>query len=88
MKIVRRIADPLEGNPNVYLEISAHDNGDYFVEIRGQTVSGELATARIQFLSSQGGGWHPNTINALDKLINAIEKDNKDPDCKERYKEK
>lgn len=87
--IARRYGD---GGPlrETWLEVQrgvgVHDAGDMFVVVRGLDSNGKPVEARVEFCSPRGGGWHPETIQALNKLIEAIQKDNSDPDCPVRYR--
>lgn len=82
-KIVRRKGD---GSFD-FLEIHLSHEGDVFVFTKGVNRQGEESEAEVEFCAPNGGGYHPRTIDALRKLAEAIEKDNKDPRSPTRYKE-
>lgn len=69
-----------------FLEIHLSHDGDVFVFVRGVNRRGEPSEAQVEFCAPNGGGYHPRTIAALHKLAAAMEKDNKDPNSPERYK--
>ncbi len=84
----RRITDPLEGPTPGYIEVTMGGSGDAFVEVHGQNIKGEQLATRIQLVGGSGGGYHPRTIHALWKLLEAIREDNADPNNPPRYRER
>jgi hypothetical protein len=82
--IVRRKGD---GGKEDYLEIHLSHDGDVYVKVKGVNMHGEPSEAQVEFCAKSGGGYHPKTIIALANSAKAMDRDNKDPDCKERYRE-
>jgi hypothetical protein len=62
----------------------SHD-GDNYLVVRGQDVTGEFHQVQLEFIALAGGGYHPRTLEALYNLIEAMERDNKDPESIRRY---
>ena len=86
MKIrASRKTDPIEGQVDSLLLIDRQDNGDTFVEIHGQDEKGRPVFARVQFLSFNGGGYHPHTQKALYDLAEAMKRDNQDKSSERKY---
>jgi hypothetical protein len=52
----RIILEQIEGQEECYLEIDRQDNGDLFIEMRGQDTRGDAYTVRAQLVSPNRGG--------------------------------
>ena len=71
--------------PESFLEVMLSHDGDIYVLVKGQNKKGIIEESQVEFCASNGGGYHPKTLEALYNLAEAMEKDNHDPISPERY---